>query len=597
MSSYSARQYRAIFLGFLLSAFCSKGHAALNDLPFLGEKLPFSITVENQSALGASIEQALKTQRAESPEFSNIRRPRSAARFDREVIMRWLHSEGFFAATLNTQFDDEHIRHQVVPGARYLIKEITLDFPPEVLPPERSKLAISEGKPLRAADVLLTQDQLRQHVLDSYCLYEVNIRYTAQVDHSNSTAFLSYQLAPSPTVRFGDVALTELASIRADYLRHYFAFSEGECFKRKLLEQTRLQLLQTNLLSRVEIEIGEPVNGAVPVSFALTERNHRTLKAGVGYDSDIGSSLILGWQHRNLFHRGENLDIETQLAEIERSLKGELKVPHFRRKDQTLTLHSELSHEIPDAYESTSAEVGFNLSRAVTRKWTAGVGTTLEISRMNENEQKEDFGLLYFPISVDYRGSNNPLDPTKGWALGLKTIPFIDLYNTGTRFVKTQLAASAYTTGWDWWARPTLALRVATGTISGESLEAIPAKHRFYVGGGGSVRGYAYQTAGELTESEPDGGLAFGEASLELRLRLTDNWGFVLFTDGGYAYPGETPRFGEDFLWGAGFGIRYLTSFAPIRLDLATPLDKRTDASGRVIDDSVQIYISLGQAF
>ena len=149
----------------------------------------------------------------------------------------------------------------------------------------------------------------------------------------------------------------------------------------------------------------------------------------------------------------------------------------------------------------------------------------------------------------------------------------------------------------DWWARPTLALRAATGTITGADLTAIPAAHRFYVGGGGSVRGYAYQTAGELTDSEPDGGLAFGETSLELRLRLTQNWGFVLFTDGGYAYPGETPRFGENFLWGAGFGIRYLTSFAPLRLDVATPLDKRTNSQGEVIDDSVQIYISLGQAF
>lgn len=595
MLLFFARQYRVFFFGLLLLSICSNhGHAAL---PFIGEKFPFSITVENQPALSEPIAQALKAQRGDSPEFSNINRPRGAARFDKEVIMRWLHSEGFFASTVNTLFEDGRIRHQVVPGAQYLVKEIILDFPPEITPPETTKLAIREGKPLRAADVLLAQNQLREFVLDSYCLYEVNLRYIAQVDHNNSAAFLTYQLASSPTVKFGELALNELSSVRADYLRHYFTFSTGDCFKRKSLEQTRLQLLQTNLLSRVEIEIGEPVDGNVPVSFAFTERNHRTLKAGAGYDSDIGPGLILGWQHRNLFHRGEHLDIETQLAEIERNLKGVLKVPHFRRKDQTLTLHSQLSHEIPDAYESTSAEVGIDLSRALNRKLTAGLGATLEISRVNENEQKNDFGLLYFPISLDYLGSNNPLDPTTGWAMGLKTIPFVDLYSTGTRFVKTQWAASAYATGRDWWARPTLALRIATGTISGESLEAIPAAHRFYVGGGGSVRGYAYQTAGELTDAEPDGGLAFGETSLELRLRLTDNWGLVLFTDGGYAYPGETPRFGEDFLWGAGIGVRYLTSFAPIRLDVATPLDKRTDASGRKIDDSVQIYISLGQAF
>jgi translocation and assembly module TamA len=598
MLLFSARQCLTICLGFLLlSILSSKGHAALDDLPFIGDKFPFSISVENQPQFSKPAEQALRTQRDESPEFRNINQQRSAARFDRTVIMRWLHSEGFYAAVVNTRFEENRIRHQVLPGARYRVKEITMDLPSEIKVPKRTDLAVIEGAPLRAADVLKMREQLRQYVLDHYCLYQVDVSYEVLVDHNSGTANLSYRLAPSPAVRFGEPQVAEIPSVRADYLRHYFTFNAGDCFKRKDLDQTRLQLLQTNLLSRVEIGVGEPVEGVVPVSFAFAPRNHRTLKAGAGYDSDIGAGVILGWQHRNLFHRGENLDIETELAEIERNLKAELKVPHFRRKDQTLTLHSELSHEIPDAYEATSAEAGFDLSRALTRTWTASLGTTLEFSRMNENEQKDDFALLYFPLSLDYLGSNDLLEPTRGWTLGLKSTPFVDIYNAGTRFVKSQLAASIYLTGDQWSARPTLALRAATGTITGADLAAVPVAHRYYVGGGGSVRGYAYQTVGELTDAEPDGGLAFGETSLELRLRLTESWGLVLFTDGGYAYPGETPRFGDDFLWGAGFGIRYFTSFAPLRLDIATPLDKRTNSEGKAIDDSVQIYISLGQAF
>jgi len=598
MSSFLARQGIAILWGLLLTIpLGMKSHAALDDLPFIGDKFPFTLTIENYPTLNDDASEALRTQRSESPEFRSINRPRGAARFDRDVILRWMRSEGFFSATLNSRIEQERIRHEVTPGIRYRIKELTLELPPGITPPDLKTLAISEGKFLRAADVLQAEEQLRQHVLDQYCLYQVDLRYTAAVDHSDGSAFLTYTLAPSPTVKFAEPQLIELSSVEPDYLRRYLAFEAGDCFKRRSLEQSRLRLLQTNLLSRVDVEVGAPIDGEVPVTFAFTERNHRTLKAGAGYDSDIGSTLILGWQHRNIFHRGQLLDIETLLAEIERNIKAELKVPHFRRKDQTLILHSQLSHKIPDAYESSSAEVGFDLSRALSRKLTASVGTTLELSRMNENEQKTDFGLLYFPLGLDYIGTNDLLDPTKGWALGFKTIPFVDLYNAGTRFVKTQLAASVYVTGRDWWARPTLALRAATGTISGVDLIRVPPAHRFYVGGGGSVRGYAYQTAGELTDSEPDGGLAFGEASLELRLRLTENWGLVLFTDGGYAYPGETPKFGKDFLWGAGFGLRYLTSFAPIRLDIATPLDKRVDSEGRTIDDSVQIYISLGQAF
>jgi translocation and assembly module TamA len=140
--------------------------------------------------------------------------------------------------------------------------------------------------------------------------------------------------------------------------------------------------------------------------------------------------------------------------------------------------------------------------------------------------------------------------------------------------------------------RPTLALRVAAGASTGTSLDNIPADERYYVGGGGSVRGYAYQTVGNLTDGEADGGKSFAETAIELRLKVSESWGIAIFADGGYAYPDELPNFGTDFLWGAGLGIRYHTSFAPIRFDVATPLNRRDG-----IDDSVQFYVSIGQAF
>jgi translocation and assembly module TamA len=44
--------------------------------------------------------------------------------------------------------------------------------------------------------------------------------------------------------------------------------------------------------------------------------------------------------------------------------------------------------------------------------------------------------------------------------------------------------------------------------------------------------------------------------------------------------------------WGCGLGLRYYTGFGPLRMDVAFPLDKREN-----IDDSFQLYISIGQAF
>ena len=40
-------------------------------------------------------------------------------------------------------------------------------------------------------------------------------------------------------------------------------------------------------------------DGSVPVIFNLTERKPRSLKAGIGYGTDLGLGASLGWEHRN----------------------------------------------------------------------------------------------------------------------------------------------------------------------------------------------------------------------------------------------------------------------------------------------------------
>lgn len=75
--------------------------------------------------------------------------------------------------------------------------------------------------------------------------------------------------------------------------------------------------------------------------------------------------------------------------------------------------------------------------------------------------------------------------------------------------------------------------------------------------------------------------------NLELRQRVGENLGFVVFTDsGGVASPA-----GSVYRVGVGTGVRYYTSIGPIRFDVAVPADRRPN------DDKFEVYIGLGQAF
>jgi len=78
--------------------------------------------------------------------------------------------------------------------------------------------------------------------------------------------------------------------------------------------------------------------------------------------------------------------------------------------------------------------------------------------------------------------------------------------------------------------------------------------------------------------------------SAELRWRRSERRGYVLFVDSGAAANNVDDVFGE-LRTAVGAGFRYYPGFGPIRVDIATPLDRRDG------EDPVQFYVSIGQSF
>lgn len=576
--------------------------ADLEDLPFIGSKFPFEIKFTDTPKFASRLTDVVNEQRKQSMEFDAITSMRGAARFDRDVIAKWLESEGYFSHRIQSDTSGDEIVHTITSGPAYIVQSIRYNFPADVKVPDTSKLPLQKGKRLRAEDVLDNQQQIRSDIHESDCLYQVQLDYTAEINRQSHQAFVEFTLRDSPRVKFGKSSISGEKEVRAHYLLWFLTYKEGECFNRKAVETSRLALLQSNLLARVEPQIQKPAGGEVNINYEVTERSPRTIKAGIGYDTATEVGYLLGWEHRNLFHGGEKLDIELQSNKVIDSLDSQLIKQHFLRKDQTLAIKGKIYEETTDGYVYTAAEASTTIDRPLSRRWAANIGVAFEYARDLREDTDRNFALISTPIIFDFNRSNQLLNPTRGWSLSTQIQPFLDLNNTNIQFTKASVRISAYLSAQKLPGKPVLALRWGAGDISGEDIDRVPSKHRYYVGGGGSVRGYGYQMAGELEDTDekqnvPKGGLSFSEASMELRLRHSKNWGSAIFLDGGFAYEGDRLSFGEDYLWGAGVGVRFFTSFAPIRFDIATPLDTRYDADGTRIDDPIQIYIGIGQAF
>ena len=158
-------------------------------------------------------------------------------------------------------------------------------------------------------------------------------------------------------------------------------------------------------------------------------------------------------------------------------------------------------------------------------------------------------------------------------------------------FTLVQLTGSTYVNLAATEGRSIIAVRGLVGSALGAGTFAIPADQRFYAGGSGTVRGYAYQAVGpQFADDRPIGGTSVTAGTIEFRQRFGQSFGAVAFIDAGQVGETSSPFTGTLFE-GVGAGARYYTSIGPIRFDIGVPLKKRRK------DQIVQAYIGLGQAF
>lgn len=561
------------------------------SLPFLAKKADITIELQNNTLLLKVLEEELTRQRQNNRQLQQYSKRHKISRYEKQLLNERLRAEGYYAAQIKIQLQGEHIMYRVDPGPVYRVRDVVFQHPAQLDIPQ-TIVGLEAGDSLRAETVLAGKNALRTYVADNFCLYSIDVDYRVTLEHQTSSASVTFVVEDSPSVHFGDIEFVGLQSIDEDYLRALLPFKPGDCFKPGRIDTARLTLIQSNLLASVNAEVKPPATDAVPILLRVVERHHRRVSAGVGFESDAGFGISAGWENRNLMGRAQKLTIDSHIAQNTQNISSRLTLPHFHRNDQSITFYTDLGRDNTDAFQSTNGTLGAEISRRLQRNLRGLVGGELTFSQVEENGIDDTFALLSLPLSLEYDRRSDPLDPRSGWAASVQVRPFWDIYDTGTKFVKSTIAASVFFTLDDFLWHPTLAIRSAIGTINGIGREQVPANVRFYAGGGGSVRGYPFQTLGPLTDNEPDGGMSFTELSIETRLRWGQNWGGVIFLDGGFAYEENVPQVNEDLLWGAGLGLRYYTSFAPIRFDIAIPLSKRDG-----IDDDYQLYISIGQAF
>jgi len=506
------------------------------------------------------------------------------------------------------------VRFDILPGTRYSFGRIDLGALSTLREPDASNLVaafgIMTGDPLYADRIVAQELNLRVALGETgYPFADVGDPELL-IDHARQQGDLTLDVQPKGKYVFGPVVSSDPRFLSGKHLGRIARFQPGDVFQQSLETDLRRAVIATGLVSSVTVtprETRPPVGdqpGEVAIDVGFEKAPLRTVAGAIGYGTEDGFKLEGRWEHRNLFPPEGALRLRGILGTREALASVGVRRNNFLGRDQVLSADLYASDILTQAVDSR----GFGLRTSFERvsnflfqkpvSWQIG-GELLYTDERNRDARvapgilapRRGFlvGGLFGSVTLD--GSDDLLDPSNGYRATLYIAPEASRQGgSETFYARAQADASYYHS----FGELTLAGRVRAATIQGAGIDAIAPSRRLYAGGGASVRGYGFQGVGPRDAlGNPTGGASLVEFSLEARVPtpLFDGAVEVVpFIDAGTVSRASTPQFG-DIRYGAGIGLRYKTTFGPIRVDVATPLNPLPG------DSPVVVYVSLGQAF
>ena len=437
----------------------------------------------------------------------------------------------------------------------------------------------------------------------------------AVVDHAQNVMDVTVTAAPGPVAPFGEATIHGPQTFDPAIVRSFLYIRPGDPYSPAAIADARNSIREIPAVGGVRITEGTALDpyGRLPYQIDVEDRLPYAIGASAKYSTTNGPSGQVYWEDRNVFGGAERLRLQGDVFYAPPWFIASQSLGHFSADDiggrisasflkpalwgtTNDLLIDALGERVSTSgvgfigYQVEDADVTAALRHRFNQNFWVQAGLEVQNGAATDALGKVDYTLVGVPVSANFDTTDSKLDPTRGVRLNVSAAGFGTFLGSSLDLVQAKGRASAYYS-LDPDSRFVLAGRVAVGAMGGPALDEIPANWRFYAGGGGSVRGYAYDELGPTFLGAVVGGRSLFEASAELRVKLTDTIGLVPFFDAGNAFVSNFPNFNEPLFAAAGLGLRYYTAVGPIRLDVAFPFERRAG------NGPVAVYVSIGQSF
>ena len=533
---------------------------------------PYSTNAYNYLTVAALVEETVPS----------VIRVRYLAQQGEQEIKTALQPYGFYNSDVTHEIieteDTWTVKYQVNPGpvTTYNQVDITLlggaqydaDFDKLL---RNHKL--QKGRPLRHQDYEALKGALRNLAAERG-YYDA--KFTAQhidVLRDQQLANVTLTFDSAERYLFGDTIFC-CAFISNKLLNRFLDHQSGEPFSTRKLLDLQVDLASSDYFSHVEVSPlwDQTNNNQVPIDVRLEPNKRNRYQFGLGYGTDTGARVTMGFDRRWVNDRGHKLSSVVRLSEVQNTGFVSYQIPGNDPARDVYSFNGEITDRSYEEQRSTLYKTSVSDLRHYDR-WHR----TYQLAY-----QREDFS-----FGSDPSESSSFLIPSVQWSLiessslaanrnitddGYRLSIMLqgghDSALSETTFASVKLSAKWVHRLSDQWR---ILVRSEVGALRADNFEELGPTLRFFAGGDHSVRGYAYQQLGPTNdEGVVVGGRYMTASSVELDYAIKSNWRIALFTDIGNSMMDWNERLKQS----AGFGVRWISPIGPVRLDLAMALDE-----------------------
>ncbi len=399
------------------------------------------------------------------------------------------------------------------------------------------------------------------------------LTHQVHVETTTKTADVTLVFNSGERYRFGHTSFC-CAFLSDSLLDRYVQFMPGEPFNTRSLLDLQIDLAGSGYFSSVEVspQWQQAEHQQVPVEVLLSPNNRNRYQFGLGYGTDTGARVTLGFDRRWVNDRGHRLSSVLRLSEVQNTGFVSYIIPGRNPARDSYSFAGEVTDRSFEQQMSTLLRTSFKDTRHYD-KWHR----TYQLSY-----QQEDFAFGAEPTT-----SSNFLIPSIEWSLiNSATMPenrnmIDDGYRltislqgghesllSDTNFIAAKIGAKWVQRLNDDWR---LLLRGELGALTTDDFSLLGPTLRFFAGGDHNVRGYAYQQLGpKNAEGVVIGGRYMVATSIEVDYAIKPNWRVAVFSDFGNSMMHWDERLKQTL----GAGIRWISPIGPVRLDVAAAIDE-----------------------